>query len=205
MIYLELDEVLAIACDVLGLEVDASHSLWRACDVRLPPHRRAVVELRAKRDALVRRGKNAPAYGQDLACRPHRFAEVSGHAGKSSQEEIAKVMPSQVSRAFESILKKRRQERFVGGESHETVANVAGRQHLKLVAQTSGATAVIRDRDERGEVGEIDIVLGGFRRRVHELLEPGEKGGQTGASANGEDPQAVNHETAALQLLRVGE
>ena len=92
----------------------------------------------------------------------------------------------------EPILEQPAQQRFVLGESHHTVANVAWRKDAIFAAQPAGASPVIRNRDDRGEVDD-----GTFACRVRIMpwsyvqFEAAKERGQSGAAAERYDTNSL--------------
>jgi hypothetical protein len=83
---------------------------------------------------------------------------------------------------------------LVLGESDHAGADVAGRRHVQVFAKTTGGAAVVRDGDDGSEIadeaGEIfgNGLSGGWWGGI--ALEATEQGGETGASADGDDADA---------------
>ena len=61
---------------------------------------------------------------------------------------------------FEAKLKEFREEMFVFGEGDHAVADVAGREHLEVVAEAAGGASVVGDGDDGGEVADEAGVFG---------------------------------------------
>src|SRR4030095_14069464 len=68
-------------------------------------------------------------------------------------------------------------------QRHHAVSNIAGGRHLKLVAQSARASAVVRNSNDGGKIRN----LGSIGASCHKLFEPGKKRCQTRPTTNGND------------------
>jgi hypothetical protein len=72
-------------------------------------------------------------------------------------------MTFEAASTVEAVLEEARDQAFVFGESHHAVADIAGREHVELAAEASGAPAVVSDGYHRGEFqlafGRFDVAL----------------------------------------------
>src|ERR1051325_8853585 len=89
--------------------------------------------------------------GEDFGRNANGFSEVSGYFSQCREKEIAEAVPAELAVTAKAITEKTRHQLGVFGERDHAVADVAGGQHLQLLAQPSGAAAVVRDRNDRGE------------------------------------------------------
>ena len=76
------------------------------------------------------------------------------------QKKISEIVAAESAPRVETILKKSAQQRFVGRERDHAVADIAGRQDSILAAQAAGASTVVGNGDDRGEIAD-----GTFRGR----------------------------------------
>src|SRR6185369_17986660 len=90
-------------------------------------------------------------------------------------------MPAEFAVAAKAITEKARQEGRVFGKRDHAVADIARRQHLKLLTQPSGTATVIRNSDYGGETFDPDF----FFRLTDQSFETGEQSGETRAAADG--------------------
>ena len=80
-----------------------------------------------------------------------RSEAPAGDAVEGRQEEIAEALALQ--RALsEAVVEQLPHEGLHVGKGLQTVAHVAGGQHPQLLAQDAGAAAVVRHRDDGGEI-----------------------------------------------------
>src|SRR5687767_4194374 len=74
-----------------------------------------------------------------------------------------------------------RQQSRVFRERDHAVTDIAGRQHLQLITETSGTPTVVRHRHDRGKTLDPDFFVG----LADQSLEAGEECGKACAAANG--------------------
>ena len=91
-------------------------------------------------------------------------------------------MAFEATSGFEAVLKQARDQAFVLGERHHAVADVAGREHVELAAQTAGAAAVIADGHYRCE---FKMAFGGF----DVALQSSQQRGKAGSATDGDNSQ----------------
>lgn len=95
-------------------------------------------------------------------------------------------MAAQAGAARETVLKEAAEQRFVGRQCDQTVADVAGREDVVVAAQAAGAASVVRDGDDGGQIGE-----GQADKRAATAtdiaLETAEQRGETGATTESDD------------------
>src|SRR5260370_25127393 len=110
----------------------------------------------------VRKGrrKNATADGENFAADADGFSEIAGNVGQRGEEKIAEIVADETAARVKTILKKAAEEGFIFRKSHHAVANVAGRENAVLAAQATGASAVIGDGDDGGEIGNAALGAG---------------------------------------------
>lgn len=89
----------------------------------------------------------------------NRFSEVAGDFCQGSEKQIAKTVAAKLAIAAKAILEKSRQQSRVFRERDHAVADVAGRKHLQLIAQTPGTATIIRNGDDRGETIDPDRIF----------------------------------------------
>src|SRR5580704_5889199 len=95
---------------------------------------------------------NMAASGQNLRRQPDCLAEILGDGSQRRQKKIAEAVAFEARAFLEAVLEQLRQKGFVFGESHDAVANVAGRQHVEFFAEAPAGTAVVADRHYRAKI-----------------------------------------------------
>ena len=80
-------------------------------------------------------------------------ADVAGDAGQRGQKQVAKAVSFQSLAGREPVTKEAGNQVFIFGEGDHAIAQIARREHVKATAQSAAGTAVIRDRDHRGQIG----------------------------------------------------
>jgi len=82
-------------------------------------------------------------------------AKVTRDLGKRSHKEVAEIMPFEpVSRA-KAVREQLCQQVALLTERDHTVAQVSGRQHIEVFSQATGGSAVVGNRNHRGQVGDL--------------------------------------------------
>ena len=83
---------------------------------------------------------------------------------------------------------------LVVSQGYHAVAQIAGWQHVELLAQAAARAAVIGDGDDGGQVtdetGLVDaiiFVVAGRRVRGNMTAQAAQEGRETGAAAHGDD------------------
>lgn len=99
------------------------------------------------------RGENAATSGEDLAGHANGLSKITGDVGESSEKEVAEVVATKTAAHVKPVLKQAAQESFVFRERHHAVADVARGKDAILPAQAAGASAIVGDGDNRGQVG----------------------------------------------------
>ena len=81
--------------------------------------------------------------------------------GEGGDEEVAEAVALEVA-LVEAVLEELGEEVLVLRERDHAVADVAGRQHVEVFAETAGGATVVGDGDDGGEVAdEAGKVRGG--------------------------------------------
>jgi hypothetical protein len=91
---------------------------------------------------------------------------------------------------------------FIFAKGDDAVADVAGRKHVELFAQTAAGSAIVADGDHGtkiGDYGRARMAGEQFGRRESETLEAFEESGKAGAAADGHDAKAA----VVIGILRV--
>src|SRR6266478_4296860 len=175
---------------------------WRAAaggDAGFAVNGAAVFERGDEMDVRKRRRKNATADGENFAADADGFSEITGNVGQRGEEKIAKIVADETAARVKTILKKAAEEGFILRKSDHAVAYVAGRENAVLAAQAAGASAVIGDGDDGGEIGDGALGAGAFVGAADdEFLETAEERGEAGAAAKSNDAEAAG------QSLRFG-
>src|SRR5215471_15205966 len=99
-------------------------------------------------------------------------------------------MALQLSRARKPVLKQLREKVLVFRDCHQTIAYVAGRQHVEFAAQASAGAAVVAHRYDCGQIGNVR----GRRRNLsgcHGVsLESFEEGRKTSAATDSHETKS---------------
>ena len=73
----------------------------------------------------------------------------------AATKRLPKLWPPSPFPRLEAVGEELREQVFFGAESDHAVAQVAGRQHVEVLAQAAGRSAVVGDGDDRGEIGDV--------------------------------------------------
>ena len=157
-----------------------------------------VIHAGGESDVGVGGGVDVSAGGEDLGGHLYGLGEVSGDVGEGGDEEVAEGVAAEVA-LIETELEEAGEEMLVFGEGDHTVADVAGGEHVEVVAEAAGGTTVISDGDDGGEVVDDACAAGaggvreggGARWGGDVALEATEEGGEAGAPADGYDTERL--------------
>ena len=150
--------------------------------------------------------KDATADRKNFGGNANRFSEISGNVGKRRKEEIAKVVTAEAAPGLESILKKTAEERFVFGERHHAIANIARRKNAVFTAQTAGAAAVVGDGNDGGEIGDRASEGGLFVAPPDDMvLQTTKKSGKPGAAAESDNTKGTGGPLGLTRLFHENE
>ena len=83
---------------------------------------------------------------------PHGVRKIAHDLRQRHQEQVAEAVALEPAAGLETVLEQAREQRGILAQRHHAVADVAGRQHVELAAQASGAAAVVGDGDDGGDV-----------------------------------------------------
>ena len=111
---------------------------------------------------------------------------------ESSEEKIAEIVANEAVARMEAILKEAAQQSFVLRKGDHAIADVTRREDAIFAAEAAGAAAVIRDRDDGGEIG--DGALGAdmiFDAPGDVLFEAAKERGKAGAAAKSDNAEAA--------------
>jgi hypothetical protein len=89
----------------------------------------------------------------------------------------------------EAVAKEIGHQGFVVGKRHETVADVARRQHAELLLKPPGGAAVVADRHDGGEI-------------ARSVLEPAKQRREPGAAADGDDLITLLQSSAGQRVAK---
>ncbi len=185
-----------------GVEHKLDDAFFAGSDAGLAFDEGAVVHAGGEGDVGVGGGEDASAGGEDLGGHLDGLGEVSGDVREGGDEEVAEAVAFELALA-EAELEELGEEMLVFGEGDHAVADVAGREHLEVFAETAGGAAVVGDGDYSGEVaddagegwagyaadaageGGVDADAAAAVGGGYVVFEAAEEGGESGASADG--------------------
>ena len=177
---------------VRRVELHATDAVSRGADTRFTFNPTTVFEFCPEPHVGSGRRINHALDSENFRRQTYSLHEVSGYTGQRCQEQIAEAVIVKSAVAVESEPEEARHQMFVLGEGDHAVADIARRQNAEFLAKTSGASSVVSDGNDDGEVrlrprGEVDR-LGGVRgHRDDEVLpdplgdERGQRGHQLGS------------------------
>jgi hypothetical protein len=133
---------------------------------------------------------DAPARGQNLGGELDGVGEVAGDFAERSDEEVPKAMAAESGPRSEAVGKEFRKEVLFRAESDHAVANVAGREHVEVLAKPAGGSAVISYGDDGREIRDVARVRCRPVWICYVLAETAEKSGETCPATNSDDTEA---------------
>ena len=103
-----------------------------------------------------RRGRwiDVAARGENLRRLFYRSGEVAGDGSQGGEEQVPEAVSVQVGPGLETMLEKSLEQGFVLRQRGDAVANVAGREHVELLAQASAGATIVGHRDHGREFGD---------------------------------------------------
>ena len=132
-----------------------------------------------------RGGQHAPANRQHLADLLNRLLEVAFDLGHGGNQQVADRVPTKVARVvLEAVLQQGGHRAFGVGERNQAVANVAGRENPKLLAQSARRAAVVRYSHDGDDVGGI-------------AFDTAQHSGQSCTTTDDDNTLAVRHQCVA--------
>ena len=134
-------------------------------------------------------GIDASARGQNLRGQLDGVGKVAGDVGQGGDEEIAEVVSAESVAGLEAIGEELRQQVFFVAEGDHAVAQVAGRQHVEVLAQAAGGTAVVGDGDDRCEIGDVAGLRGRPVGKRDMAPQSAQQRGEASAAADGNDAE----------------
>ena len=117
-------------------------------------------------------------HSEHTAAGGDRRFEAARDRREGREKQVAEAVTFQAGAGAEAVLEQACEQRLLGGQGRQAIADVAGGQHAELAAQHPGAAAVVRHGDDGGEVAAV-------------ALQAAEQGGQAGAAADGHDRRAA--------------
>jgi hypothetical protein len=181
-----------------------------ARDVGFAAYEGAVFHAGGEGDVRDGGGVDAASGGEDLRGGLDGLGEISSDVGERGEEEVSEGVAFEIA-VLKAILKEAGEEVLIFGERDHAVADVSGRQHFEIFAETAGGATVVRDGDDSGEVaddaGEVgrdrpavrsarSTEVGGAidgaarcHRGGHEVLQATKERGKAGSPADGYDAE----------------
>src|SRR2546426_921530 len=137
---------------VRGVELHATDAVSRGADTRFTFNPTAVFELCPEPHVGSGRRINHALDSENFRRQTYGLYEVSGYTGQRCQEQVAEAVIVKSAVAVESEPEEARHQMFVLGEGDHAVADIARRQNAEFLAKTSGASSVVSDGNDDGEV-----------------------------------------------------
>ena len=138
--------------DAAGAQVHPLDGDFTAADPRLAHHFSTVGQGGLKGDVGRSGRKDAAFHGEHFRGELYRCGKVAGQMCHCGQKQVSKAVALQAAARQETVLKETAEQVFVSGKRHHAVADVAGRQDIKIAPQTPGAAAVVGDGYDRSEL-----------------------------------------------------
>src|SRR5687767_4235848 len=132
----------------------------RRRDLRFTAHYRTVLQLRYQSAITESRRINVSFARDDFGRKPDRLGKISRDFGERRQKQIAETVAAEFAVTAKAIAEEPRDQVRIFRKCDHAVANVARRQHLQLVAQTPGTTAVVRDSDDTRQAFDPHLLIG---------------------------------------------
>jgi hypothetical protein len=107
---------------------------------------------------------------KDFRRQANGFAEIAGDGGQCREEKVAEAMSFKTRSLYEPVLKQTGEQGFIFREGDDAVADISGRKHVELFAETSTGAAVVADCNHGAQFANL---------RLARFLDPAETGDVT--------------------------
>lgn len=146
--------------DTARIQRDFANGNAAARDARFAVHAFAIGQSCHQMHIRKRGREDAAANGENFAGNADSFGKIAGDVSKGGEEKIAKVVATQATTGGKTILEQTAEKRFVFRKGHHAIANITGGKHAILAAKTAGASTVVGDGDDGGEIGDGALQCG---------------------------------------------
>jgi hypothetical protein len=137
-----------------GIEHQFCDAELAGSDVGFAAHEGAIIHAGHEGGVGSGYGIDLAAGGQDLRGQLNGEAEVAGDLGEGGYEEIAEIVSLEAFAGTEAMSEEAGEQVAFLRQGHHAVAQVARGQHIEVLAQAAGGSAVIGDGDHGGEVAD---------------------------------------------------
>ena len=156
--------------DAAGREREFFYGLAAGGDARFAVNAAAIFESGDKRDVRNGGRKDAAADGEDFAADADGFGKIAGNVRERGEKEVAEVMADEAASGVETILEKAAEQGFVLRKGDHAVADVTRRENAVFAAKAAGASAVIGNGDDGGEIGDGALGSGMFVAAANDVF-----------------------------------
>jgi hypothetical protein len=144
-------------------------------------------------------GIDAASGGEDFGSELNGLGKVAGDFGEGGDEEVAEVVAFERFALAEAVVEEAGEQVFFSTEGDHAVAEVAGGEHVEVLAETAGGAAIVSDGDQGGEVGDGGRC--GVRTcESYMFAETVKKRREAGASTEGNDAEAFRFGRAGVMI-----
>ena len=123
----------------------------------------------------------------------------------AATKRLPKLWPLSASPAAEAMVEEPGQQGFFFAEGHHAVAQVAGGQHVEVLAQAAGGAAVVGDGDHGGQVGDGSRADGGLAGSSDVAPQTAQQRGKARAASDGDHAQGLRRAGLRSGPEEVGE
>ncbi len=174
-----------------GVQCDFANGNAAARDARFALYAFAIGQRGHQVDIRKRGREDTPANGEHFAGNAYGFSKIAGDVRESREEKIAEVVATQAATGVKTILEQAAQKRFVFRKGDHAVANVTRGKHAIFPAQAAGASAIVGDGDNGGEISDGPFESGVLIAAANYMfLQSAQQCGQAGASTERYNAQA---------------
>jgi len=142
----------------------------------------ARLHFSAESHVLRRRRKDAAAGANHRSELLDRLREITRRLSQRGEQQVANRMTINSGALVEPVLQQILEMRIAVSQCQQAITRVTRRQDSKLSAQSSRASAIVRDSDDSGQ--RLDIALALLGRELREAFKHGR---QTGAATQRDD------------------
>ncbi len=130
-----------------------ANPLFRARDIRFAGDDGAIFQLGLEGHVLRGGRKYAAAYRKHARGDAHGFRKISGDIREGSYKKVSEAVAGEAASNGKAILKKFAEKVFVLRERNHAIADIARGKHAIVTAKTARTSAIVRNCDNSGEIG----------------------------------------------------
>src|SRR5258708_3317921 len=129
------------------------------------------------------------------------MAEVARDLSEGGYEQVSEVVAFEAVAGAKPVRKEPGKQVALLADGDHAVAQVARREHVEILAQSAGRTAVVSDGDDSRQVRNLAATRQALRWRCHMQAQATQQRGKAGTAANGGNAQRP-HNSGKFPIFR---